>query len=98
MFLAVSRFTVANCKEQEVYDAFLARPRLVDQAPGFMRMEVATSTDDPREFWLLTYWHARSDYERWHRSHTYHESHGLIPKGLKLVRGRTEVSLLDIFA
>jgi heme-degrading monooxygenase HmoA len=53
-FVAMSRFTVANGMEDEVHQAFLARPHLVDSADGFRGMDVLRSRDDPREFTLPT--------------------------------------------
>ena len=55
MFVAMSRFAVANGMAEEVRQAFRDRPHLVDGAPGFLRMEVLTPRDDPDEFWLLTW-------------------------------------------
>src|SRR5918912_942676 len=55
-FIALSRFTVANGMADQVKDAFVNRPHLVDDAPGFIRMEVISPCDDPREIWLFTYW------------------------------------------
>ena len=43
----MSRFTVANGMEDEVRQAFRDRPHLVDDAPGFVRMEVLSPVDDP---------------------------------------------------
>lgn len=95
MFLALSRFIVANGKTPEVKAAFQARPHLVDRAPGFLRMEVVCPRDNPHEFWLLTWWTEEALYESWHRSHQYHESHKGIPKGLKLVPKSAEIRYFD---
>jgi heme-degrading monooxygenase HmoA len=40
MFVALSRFTVANDKSDAVRTAFRNRPHLVDCAPGFLSMQV----------------------------------------------------------
>lgn len=47
MFLSISRFRVGNDLEGAVRDAFLARPHRVDEAAGFVRMEVANPSEDP---------------------------------------------------
>jgi heme-degrading monooxygenase HmoA len=88
-FVALSRFTVANGMEEEVKDAFRARPHRVDHAPGFVRMEVLCPFDRPQEIWLVTHWRCAGDYHAWHHGHGYRESHGGIPKGLKLVGRET---------
>lgn len=91
LYIGFSRFTVANGKEAEVFDAFRARPHRVDAAPGFVRMEVLQALDDVREFWLLTYWTDEASFHAWHRGHPYKDSHAGIPRGLRLVPGSTQV-------
>ena len=94
-FVALSRFTVANGLTAEVKRAFVARPHLVDRAPGFRRMEVISPLDNPDEVWLLTYWSDEQSYRLWHRGHAYRESHGGIPQGLKLVPHSAEVRFFE---
>lgn len=98
MFLAISRFAVANAMGTNVRDAFRARPHHVDHAQGFIRMEVANPTDNDQEFWLLTWWQTEQDFRSWHGSHAYHDSHAGIPKGLKLDPARTRMLYLDVVA
>ena len=76
---------------RSVADAFRARPHLVDDAPGFIRMDVLTPDDNDAEFWLVTYWTDEASFKRWHQSHLYRDSHAGIPKGLKLVPEATEL-------
>ena len=85
MFLVISRFTVANGMAEEVAIAFKGRPGLVDAAEGFERMEVMRGATDSDHFLLMTWWRDEHCYKNWHRSHSYHEAHSGIPKGLKLV-------------
>jgi heme-degrading monooxygenase HmoA len=40
-FIALSRFAVANGMADQVKEAFMHRPHLVDDAPGFLRMQVS---------------------------------------------------------
>ncbi len=95
--MALSQFTVANGTDaagesnprvspmtEQVKQAFLDRPHLVDGEPGFVRMEVISPIDAPDEIWLLTYWTDEESFRTWHRSHLYRDSHQGIPKGLKL--------------
>ncbi len=95
MFVALSKFTVANGMAPQIKEAFLNRPHLVDTAPGFLRMDVISPVDNPDEIWLLTYWSDESSYKVWHRSHAYHDSHKGIPKGLKLVPKSAQVSFFE---
>jgi heme-degrading monooxygenase HmoA len=98
MFVALSRFTIANGMADDVRSAFRQRPHLVDRAPGFLSMEVMSPVGLPAEIWLMTRWRDEQSYQSWHRGHEYHESHKGIPKGLKLVRGSAEVRLFEVFA
>jgi heme-degrading monooxygenase HmoA len=93
--VALSRFTVANGLTQQVKEAFVHRPHLVDDAPGFLGMEVLCPLDNADEIWLLTRWADEPSYRAWHHSHVYRESHHGIPKGLKLVAGGTSVRLFE---
>jgi heme-degrading monooxygenase HmoA len=98
MFMALSRFTIANEKTDEVRAAFSLRPHLVDHAPGFLGMEAMSPLDNQAEIWLLTRWLDEQSYKNWHRSHEYHASHKGIPKGLKLIPGATNLRLFEVFA
>ena len=91
MFVALSKFAVANGMTEEVKSAFAARPHLVDNAEGFVRMDVISPEDKPDEFWLLTYWSDKESFRTWHKSHMYRDSHKGIPKGLKLDPESTEI-------
>ena len=93
--MVLSRFIIANGMDREVKEAFLNRPHLVDGTPGFVRMEVLSPQDNPDEIWLATYWTDEESYHTWHRSHTYRDSHGGIPKGLKLIPRSTEIRLFN---
>jgi heme-degrading monooxygenase HmoA len=70
---------------EQVKEAFTKRPHLVEEAPGFLRLEVISPLDNGDEIWLLTYWRDEESFRSWHHSHLYHDSHRGIPKGLKLV-------------
>lgn len=94
-FVALSKFVIANGMMEEVKEAFRNRPHLVDEAPGFVRMEVMVPQDSPEEIWLVTFWTDEQSYRTWHRGHLYHESHRGIPKGLKLVPGSAQIRLFE---
>lgn len=98
MFLAISQFQVSNDHDEAVREAFQRRPHKVDEAPGFIRMEVAHPCDDRKAFWLLTWWRDAASFHAWHKSHAYRDSHSGIPKGLKLDPGATRMQYLEVFA
>jgi heme oxygenase (mycobilin-producing) len=95
MFVALSKFVIANDTSPAVKNAFRQRPHLVEAATGFVRLDVLSPEDNPNEIWLITYWSTRADFEEWHRSHLYRESHIGIPKGLKLVPKSTSLTFFE---
>ena len=98
LFVAISKFAVANGMTQEVKDAFVARPHLVDSAEGFVRLDVLSPVEMPNEIWLLTYWQSEESFRAWHKSHMYRDSHKGIPKGLKLDPNATEIRFFEHIA
>jgi heme-degrading monooxygenase HmoA len=89
--VVLSRFRVANGLDAEVRAAFLSRPRLVDDAPGFLGMETFVDQEDEHTFYLLTRWTDFESFHRWHGGASHRESHKFIPKGLKLDPSFTRV-------
>ena len=98
LFVAISKFAVANGMTQQVKDAFIARPHLVDSAEGFVRLDVLSPVETPDEIWLLTYWQNEESFRTWHKSHMYRDSHKGIPKGLKLNPEATEIRFFEHIA
>ncbi len=97
MITVLSRFVVANGMEAEVREAFVNRPHMVEDAAGFVRLEVLSPAEDPKEFWLLTYWETEQHFRDWHKHHL-HDSHKMIPKGLRLDARGTRVQVLNHIA
>lgn len=95
MVVVLSKFQVGGDMVEAVRRAFTERPHLVDDAPGFLRLEVLRPRDRPDEFWLWTYWADEESYRTWHRSHAYKESHKGIPKGLKLIPKSAEIRVFE---
>jgi|SRR5579872_4023419 len=95
MILALSRFKVANGLEGSVAHAFLNRPRLVEEAEGFLGLEVFTDRADATIFYLSTRWTTESAFRQWHASDAHHASHRGIPKGLKLDPAFTQLVVLE---
>ena len=78
-----------------VKQAFRQRPHSVESAPGFLRLDVLSPENNPKELWLITYWASRAHFERWHGSHLYRESHAGVPRGLKLVPKSTRLIFFE---
>jgi len=98
VFVALSRFVIANGLVAEVKSAFRNRPHLVDQVSGYLRMEVLSPQETPEEIWLVTFWANEASFRDWHHSHLYQDSHKGIPKGLKLIPGETSMRFLELVA
>ena len=73
--------------------AFLKRPRLVEMAPGFCGLDVMTDAADPSVFLLLTRWTDAESFRAWHSSEAHHQSHGFMPRGLKLDASFTSITI-----
>lgn len=91
LFVAISRFTVANGMAEQVKEALSARPHRVDAADGFQGMDVISPLDNPDEVWLLTRWADEASYRAWHDGPGRRESQRFIPRGLKLIPEDTSV-------
>ena len=97
MFVALSKFTVANGLEMAdaVKNAFSHRPHQVEAAPGFVRLDVLSPSDNCQEIWLLTYWADEVSFKGWYRTHHYQAAHHHIPAGLKLVPDSTQMQYFN---
>ena len=95
MIIAMSRFRVKGHREQDVRQAFLDRPRLVESRPGFLGLEVFQDRADDAIFYLVTRWCDAASFQTWHSSQAHKDSHELMPKGLKLDSAFTELRILD---
>ncbi len=93
MLTAISRFRVRNGMEGEVRSAFVNRPRLVEGAAGFCGLDVIQDASDPAVFLLLTRWADEESFRTWHRSEAHHQSHALMPHGLKLDAAFTSLTI-----
>lgn len=93
-FTAISRFEVGNNMEDEVREAFKNRPGLVEDADGFVGLNVISPKENPSEFWLITHWENEESFHHWHKHHR-SESHQQIPKGLKLVKRSFSLDYFD---
>lgn len=96
-FTAISKFEVRNNMEDEVRQAFKNRPHLVDDAPGFLGLQVLSPKENDSEFWLVTHWETEKHFHEWHDNHR-SEAHQGIPKGLKLVKKSWSLTYFDLIA
>ena len=84
--------------EAAVRQAFLDRPALVDDAPGFRGMEIFVDHKDGSVFHLLTRWSDEGSFKNWHSGPLHKLAHRGIPKGLKLDPSYTNVRTLALLS
>jgi len=97
MFVVISKFTVdeQGGMTASVKNAFAARPHRVENAPGFVRLDVLSPLDHPNEILLLTYWESQTRFQEWYRTHHYHEAHSSMPAGLRLIGDGAELHFFE---
>jgi heme-degrading monooxygenase HmoA/PAS domain-containing protein len=96
MILVISTFKVKNGLEAAVRQAFLDRPHMVDDAPGFLGMEVLVDCQVDCVFHLHTRWTDELSFKSWHSGPLHKLAHRGIPKGLKLDPAYTAVRTYDV--
>lgn len=84
MFTVISTFEILNGMENEVKQAFIKRPGLVEKYEGFVGLDVLSPLENSSQVWLITHWTDEESFKTWHKKHL-KDSHAGIPKGLKLV-------------
>jgi heme-degrading monooxygenase HmoA len=94
-FVAHSRFVVGNSLEGPTA-AFRDQPRLVEEAPGYLRTDVIGPVKAASEIWLLTFWIDESSFQTRRRGHQCSQSRRGIPNGLKRVARETRISHLQL--
>ncbi len=94
-FVALSIFEVVNNMIEEVKDAFINRPHFVENADGFIKLEVLCPIENKNEIWLITYWDKEESYKNWFKSESHKMSHEFMPKGLKLNPEKTSLLKFD---
>lgn len=79
----MSRLTVQSERSDELVAAFRARAHLVDDADGFVDLQVWRSDRDPSEVLMVSRWRDRQAFKAYMRSAEHKVSHGRIDPSLK---------------
>lgn len=95
MFVAISSLRVANDMSEDVARAFRDRARLVDEAPGFLGLEVLVDRADRSRFELVTRWTDEAAFDAWHDGPDHAASHRRMPRGLKIEKDSIRLRRLD---
>lgn len=92
--VAFSRIAFPDHALGEAFAAALAdRSHLVDDFPGFQRLEVLLPAKRGGDWVLATWWDSRDDLRRWLQSHEHAETHDRTPESIRpyLRQARVEV-------
>jgi heme oxygenase (mycobilin-producing) len=85
MYVSVSRLRVPAERAPELVAAFRRRAHLVDQAPGFVDLQVWQSDRDPTELMMVSRWHDRAAFASYMRSPAHRASHARVEPELDAV-------------
>src|SRR5437764_11379077 len=83
MYVSMSRLRVAASESGALVEAFRARAHLVDDARGFIDLEVWRSDRDPEEVLMVSRWRDRAAFTAYMRSAAHRVSHDRIDASLK---------------
>jgi heme-degrading monooxygenase HmoA len=85
MYVSVSRLRVPAERSAELVDAFRRRAHLVDEADGFVDLEVWRSDRDAGEIVMVSRWRDRDAFKEYMRSERHRISHARIDPALDAV-------------
>ena len=82
MYVSLSRLRVPGDRAAELVSAFRRRARLVDDADGFVDLQVWQSDRDPGELVMVSRWRDRAAFTAYMRSEQHRISHDRIDSDL----------------
>jgi heme-degrading monooxygenase HmoA len=82
MYVSLSRLRIDESRAGELIAAFRRRAHLVDDADGFLDLEVWQSDSDAGEVLMVSRWRDRAAFTAYMRSDAHRTSHARIPAGL----------------
>jgi heme oxygenase (mycobilin-producing) len=82
MYVSLSRLHVPQERAPELVAAFRRRAHLVDEADGFIDLQVWQSDRDARELIMVSRWRDRAAFRSYMRSEAHRTSHGRIDPSL----------------
>jgi heme oxygenase (mycobilin-producing) len=82
MYVSLSRLRVPHERSTELVEAFRRRAHLVDEADGFLDLQVWQSDRDPGELVMVSRWRDRDAFKAYMRSESHRVSHTRIDPDL----------------
>lgn len=83
MYVSLSRLRVSADRADELVEAFRRRAHLVDDADGFLDLQVWQSDKDPEEVVMVSRWRDREAFRSYMRSEEHAISHERIDETLE---------------
>ena len=82
MYVSLSRLRVPEERAPELVTAFRRRAHLVEEADGFVDLQVWQSDRDPGELVMVSRWRDRASFKAYMKSERHRISHERIDPGL----------------
>ena len=86
-FVVSSEVTISPESAEILERAFRERLHLVEEAPGFQRLEIWRDVTRPGVFQMVSWWNSPDSFRRYMRSEEHRISHARIPRGPDRPRG-----------
>jgi heme-degrading monooxygenase HmoA len=93
----MSRLRVDQQRSEELVAAFRARAHLVDDADGFLDLQVWRSDRDPSEVLMVSRWRDRDAFKAYMKSDDHRVSHHRIDPDLKAAIGLERLEHLHTY-
>ena len=97
MYVSLSRLRVEEGRAPELVAAFRRRAHLVDDADGFMDLQVWQSDRDAGEFVMVSRWRDRDSFKAYMKSEEHRISHGRIDPDLDAAMGLERLEHLHTY-
>ena len=87
MIVAISRIRITSGNADAVAAQYQQRSRLVEQAPGFLGIEILRGQDQPDEFMVCMRWVDRAAFESYKSGAQFRQAH----QNIRTIAGRTRI-------
>ncbi|MDQ2999374.1 MAG: antibiotic biosynthesis monooxygenase [Chloroflexota bacterium] len=101
MIVAISRIRITSGNADAVAAQYQQRSQLVEQAPGFLGLEILRGQDQPDEFMVCMRWVDRAAFEAYRSSPQFRQAHQnirTIPGHTHIDRATYAVGVFDVIA
>jgi heme-degrading monooxygenase HmoA len=97
MYVSMSHLRVEEERAAELVEAFRGRLGLVEQADGFVDLEVWQSDRDPAELIMVSRWRDRDAFKRYMKSDDHRRSHDRVDPSLQEAIKLTDLGHLHTY-